>query len=571
MEEGKAVKLMKTAPWKHCLVYGKTGFRRKDIVRGASRCIGGVGEPGSRGVGESGSREASGRLDCVATKRGGSREFERELILFSFHAGRHNPGMPFRDETHSTPDHAARSPREPDPDFHNHDFSDDDAPNPFALVMQSHEPSARFRFLRAAKTLLATLVLTGVLLGGVFFGKQFLLYRLVAGFDDLDSKTQQSRLIQIASFGPDAVEPLVSKLIVPEDAVSESAFTLLQQMQNDWVTLPPETAGVMHSRLIIAIEATYRGSLPSDETASSTQTGLNPRQISRTRELVRQTILEFSSSDPTERASEQVQQTLAGANRLLADLNLRPATTATLVVSGSRLDLASPDDRSRSGGPSPTRDQPLGGERSGWTDWPPPARSGTAQIVVSGPKTGSADGRDAADLPNLKAVPEGGIIALTRVNQPTPTPPPVLAARRPIGKVIQMTTHLADSPLAALDDETVIRHLANPDALLAGQAKAELIERGFSDRQLETATALAVAGPDDRMRLIDSLVQSSGFHSGPWLSMLLDDPDRRVRLHVAAKFAMTEDPAVLARLRQRLFREQDNHVAIRLRRILDLD
>ncbi|MCM2374283.1 HEAT repeat domain-containing protein [Aporhodopirellula aestuarii] len=434
----------------------------------------------------------------------------------------------------------------------------DDGPNPFALVLESSEPSIKSRFFRAFKTMIATLALTSVLLAGVFFGKQFLLSRLVAGFDDLDSTGKQSRLVQIASFGVDAVEPLVDKLISDDDAVSESAFTLLQQMQNDWITLKPDAAKAVHGRLMSAIAATYHSHIGESTT-------LSPRQLARARELVRQTILEFSGSAGGERqTSDEVQSLLAGANRLMVALNVQPPANATLAKSGVKL---MQNDQALEVSPT--------GRRSGWTDWPPPSNSTNASIVRSGSKLNAA--APSSDVPRekLQAVPEGVTVPLTQVEpRVIRSPSQVVSARPPVGQTITMTTHLVDSPLSALSDETVIRHLANPDAMLAGQAKAELIQRGFSDAQLEMAGAIALAGPLDRMRLVDSLVHSSRLNSGPWLSMLLDDPDRRVRLHVASTLATTlatgKDEAVLERLRQRLTREEDDYVAAKLRRILDL-
>ncbi|WP_236620929.1 HEAT repeat domain-containing protein [Rhodopirellula sallentina] len=439
---------------------------------------------------------------------------------------------------------------------------EDDGPNPFALVLESSTPSAKSRLLRAVKTMLAIIALTVVLLGGVFFGKQFLLSRLVAGFDELDATAKQNRLVQIASFGSDAVEPLVEKLIAEDDAVSESAFSLLQQMQNDWITLEPESARAVHSRLLKAIASTYRERV----NASS---ALSTRQYARARELVRQTILEYSGS-PAEggQTPEGVQSLLAGANRLLAVLTPPTSPNATIARSGLKI-----DPQHAQGETSPTALSATD-RQSGWTDWPPPSqrepgRSANASIVRSGSKLNQPE-RGPGDDAKLQPVPEGITVPLTTVEpRVIRSGSQVVAARPPVNQPIKMTAHLADSPMAVLSDETVIRHLANPDKLLAGQANAELVQRGFSDAQLEMASAIALASPQDRIRLIDTLVHSSQLDSGPWLSMLLDDSDRRVRLHVASTLATTNNPAILEKLRQRLNHERDAHVAARLRRVID--
>jgi hypothetical protein len=437
-------------------------------------------------------------------------------------------------------------------------------------VLSAAEPSAKSRFLRAAKTLLATLALTLILLSGVFFGKQFLLSRLVADFDSLDATNKQTRLIQIASFGTDAVQPLAEKLFSDDDAVSETAFTLLQKFQNDSITLKPDASYAVHRRLIASIATTSQSRQHAPPTT---------QQLARARELIRQTVLAFSpNAVPDAVATAQpstvattggdVPALLVSANRLLSELGTHLNNPAIIVSSGVKI---SP--------PSQALSVSSAGRDAGWTDWPPPSRLPAAQIIRSGTKPEQLGSLESSELPDadsggLQSVPRGVTVPLGDVaSSPSITSPPqpVLAARPPVGRVLHMTSHLVDSPLEALSDETVVRHLANPDSMLASRARSELVARGFSGNQLEMATALAAAGPEDRMRLADALIDSPELKSGPWLSMLLDDPDRRVRLHVASTLATTQDSAVMERLRQRLAREEDAHVAFRLRRILGLD
>lgn len=456
----------------------------------------------------------------------------------------------------------------------------DDVPNPFSLVAQPSGPGISQRLWRGMKTSIATLLVTAVLLGCVYFGKQFLLDQLVADFDKLDSKAKQTRLIQIASFGTAAVEPLVDRLVDPADEVSESAFVLLQRMQNDWITLQQDDAILAHRKLVTAIAISY-GMQKSDKPAPES---LTQPQIARGRELLNQTILEFASGSSGDEVSGNGDQ----GNR---DANVSRQTgllvqSANQLLQRMRLPVSSTNVADRSGTlPNRLSNSNISIEdRSGWTDWPRPSTSnrpsardgngsGSAQIVRSGGRPGFDD-----DGEGLKPVPRGVTVPLTQIVTPSRSSK-VLAARRPIQPTrreptVQMATHLAESPLTVLDDETVIRHLANPDALIAQQANAELVRRGFTAAQLEMAHAVAVAKPQDRIRLIDSLVHSSQLNSGPWLSMMLDDPDRHVRLHVVSTLAATianrKDPAVTERLRRRLAREQDSHVATRLRKVLDL-
>ncbi|TWT73108.1 HEAT repeat domain-containing protein [Allorhodopirellula solitaria] len=407
-----------------------------------------------------------------------------------------------------------------------------DTPNPFARVLAASEPTAKSRFLRAAKTLVATLALAALLLTGLFFGKQFLLSQLVASLDGLGSAGKQNRLTQIAGFGTDAIAPLVGQLVADEEAVSATAFELLRKMQNDWITLPPAAGRAAHDRLVDAIANTFAVSLgppanvePND--AAGRRAGCSPASRARAQELVQQSVLEFSATPSLN------SELLVAANRLLGELEvagasavqspaLQPAAPqsaaprARLVRSAARLRGAADSTPVQSGGRPSTPVQ-----RSGWTDWPPPASMQTARIVRS--TAGQTRLGVAASSPGnegrLQEVPRGVTVPLGRVSSqesvavgPVPetlqAPAAVVAARRPVDGVIQVAAHQEDASLDTLGSE-------------------ELLE-------------------------------------------LLGDADRRVRLQAASALAQTQDAAVLAALRQRVVDEPDPHVAARIRRILDL-
>ncbi len=449
-----------------------------------------------------------------------------------------------------------------------------DTPNPFSRVLAAGEPSAKSRFVRATKTLAVTLALTALLMAGGFFGKQFLLAQLIAGFDELDSAAKQNRLMQIADFGSDAVEPLVEKLAAEEDAVSASAFTLLQQMQNDWITLSPPDAQTAHNRLIRAITTTFCPPLQPGRPAGS-----NPVQRARASELVRQSVLEFSS------APAQSTDLLAAANRLLTELDAHASTEPTLVDSPVKLGA---EKRSH----SVAKVVQLSGSirQSGWTDWPP-GRAPTAQIVRSGMRQAKFDDDEQLNTPiaaatNLQALPPGVMAPLRQImprdasaaRDANAALAPVLAARSPVGRLIQVAAKSdeealatrCDAPLATLSEAALIGQLASPAADDAELARVELVERGFSKPQVELAANWSAAGPEERLQLVDSLAHSGQLESAPWLSVAFSDPDRRVRLRVASALEKTQDAAVLVKLRQQLGREADPHVAARIRRILDL-
>lgn len=346
-----------------------------------------------------------------------------------------------------------------------------DTPNPFARVLAASEPSATTRLVRAAKTLVIALAMTALLLAGVFFGKQFLLARLVAGFDELDAASQQNRLIQIASFGSDAIEPLVGKLAVADDVVSESAFTLLQQMQNDWTMLPPDAAKAAHQHMIGAIATAFEG---LHDAKSHGQP--SPERVARAGELLRQSILEFASTPA------QSSKLLVAANRVLTGLDGRSAAIPTMLDSPVQFGASETLHAvAKVVQPSSTIQQ------TGWTDWPPPANTHPAQIVRSKARQVTSDNQSmsASDMPaqgNLQALPHGVTAPLRPITLRNPSPVlhpvgtihPSVATKRPSGRVVQVSARTDELSLNKLSDLDLIRQLSDPDRRVRLQAASAL-------------------------------------------------------------------------------------------------
>ena len=439
----------------------------------------------------------------------------------------------------------------------------DNAPNPFSRVLTASEPSAKDRFVRAVRTLVVTLALTAILFAGAFFGKQFLLAQLVAGFDDLDAAGKQARLTQIASFGLDAVEPLAGKLANEEDAVSVAAFTLLQQLQNDWITLSPAAAQAAHNRLIESIATAFR--------RPSKQAGIpGPAQRGRASELLRQSILEFSS------APSQTPELLGAANDLLAELDGPASTNAMLANSPVQLRSA---PRRHSVAKVARLATPV--RQSGWTDWPPPTSTQTAQIVRSGARRASVEQANLADQADvsatltapasLQALPRGVMAPLQQItsHEPVASSSPAVAAHRPVSRVIQVSAD-ADAPIETLSESGTMEKVSNSSDAANERGYPELTARGFSKSQLEPAAKWSNAAAEERIAMVSSLARSGELGTEPWLSYAINDPDRRVRLEVVGALEKSHGAAVSTSLRKLLAGETDPHVAARIRRILDL-
>lgn len=435
-------------------------------------------------------------------------------------------------------------------------FPPDASPNPFSIAL-SQTGDSKQRFFRAFQFLLIAAVVTAVWLAITFFGQRWLLNRLVSDLPQLAAAEKTERLIQISAFGIDSIEHLTPSLMDVDDAVSEAAFELLSKLQNDWTAIPPEQAVQSHHRLVAGIVRNIRDVPVADWTL---------RQRARARALVRQTMLEYADVDAISGDSMLVAAAKVGNDSRATLAMLDPPANPTALISSAEI--------AKRPVTQPSQSQ--------WTDWPP---SKQVQILRSGsrdnepvqvretathlPSPEADGGVSTEDAPaKLEPLPNGVTVPLSAVPMASQPAAPTDRANKPEppSTILRVGASLVDSPFAAMDDESVLRHLGNPDASRAEQARAELLGRGFTKTQLEFGTAIAVAAPADRIMLIDSMLRSGGLNAWPWLSMMLDDSDRSVRLHVVSILAPSKNRTVHQRLEQRLQIESDALVSNRIRK-----
>ncbi len=135
---------------------------------------------------------------------------------------------------------------------------------------------------------------------------------------------------------------------------------------------------------------------------------------------------------------------------------------------------------------------------------------------------------------------------------------------------VRSAVHLVRSPMETLDDRSVIRWLGSRDSRRRGEARDELRRRGLDEDEIDIAAA--VASPDLRTRLevIDVITRSDRLDPRPWLLMLLEDPNRDIKLRVISALATMSDPGIASRLKARIAQEPDPTVAARIRHVLSL-
>jgi hypothetical protein len=142
---------------------------------------------------------------------------------------------------------------------------------------------------------------------------------------------------------------------------------------------------------------------------------------------------------------------------------------------------------------------------------------------------------------------------------------------RPASAVQAGVGFSAEVPAAALASRTAWALFADlaSDGPAASLAAAELHRRGFRPAELELGRQFAVAASEERVRLAESLPFQTGIDVRPWLVHLADDDDPAVRLAVVTIMGTTNDPQMLARLRQLALSDPDENVRSRARKLSD--
>ena len=475
-----------------------------------------------------------------------------------------------------------------------------DPTNPFVVALDTG-PSPRARFRRSLVSLLAVVLLTSVLLTLWFQGRRLFVAHLASDLRGQSDAMAQQRLMQLAQLAPEAITPVVETLWHPSDAVGQAAFTVVQQWQQEWQSLPEKNRTQQNEALVSAVAA----SVPTEIDDGK----ITRRQIARCEELLRTSLVDHTSDDPTRQVSRTFQRIASIAQSTLSQVSaLQQAGNArTVDTSPGRTTLplrnADTDTGPNSGDPAQKRiaapiaaivaresvriEPPV----AAWTDWPPPTESGRNTVVTSeyqvaadsapqGPNTSTAEASHTPKVVNLKPVPTGRMPRLLPAPQNAPArPQPVatgmaadmIASSEPrTAGLIKTASHVETNLMHALVDQSVIAHLASKDSSTAQMAALELKQRGWSDELVDLGRRYANSTTDGRIALVRNITQSGRFDSQPWLLMMLTDPDRHARLHAVAILSQSDDRYVQLRLRERLDQESDAQVATRLRRVLGL-
>ncbi|MDG2222152.1 MAG: HEAT repeat domain-containing protein [Rubripirellula sp.] len=429
----------------------------------------------------------------------------------------------------------------------------DQSDNPFSVDF-SQKGRGKAKGVKSALKLLA-LVAVGltVTLAVTRFTPRWLVQRYTNGFESLPSQEKRERLVQLASLGDVAIDPLVSALADPDPEVARTAYDLLSENQNAWTILPARKLQRNHATLVRSIQA-IAVYLPDDRTGWASS-------------LLQETI-QYSVN----RQDKPSKLLYDDANHAMDMLAISDRAGPS-ILSNEPLDSSAPQRLYVRSEPLPVKEIQAGL----WTDWPPPeARdrrsendSQGIQPVEASMQAGEMEVADKpsvyrSSLSRLTPVEPNQAVVLHDVNAQ------LAPADGDLSSNVQAAAHLIDSPLGTFDDRSVMHWLGSENRELRGKARDELTARGYNENEITIATQIVSADLATRLALIDAIAHLPQIDPRPWLLMLLDDESRDVKLQAISVLATMNDPAVNSQLRLRVTEERDPTVAARIRRVLNL-
>ncbi|MFG0263381.1 MAG: hypothetical protein ACF788_13395 [Novipirellula sp. JB048] len=455
-----------------------------------------------------------------------------------------------------------------------------DLPNPFALHLKGSakrdagQPgSGHHAFRTALKFFSIVAILFGITLTLGSYSKQWIVAHWMRDFESLPTAEKQQRLLQISGLGLPGIDSLVQALADHDPDVARTAYELLLQSQNAWTSLDWNTARKHHHTMVQSLQ-TIAASLAEPRTGWGCG-------------LLQQTIMEcVQKSDPESRTLYEL------ATTTLSSMSLSDGVRAS-VIDDAPLDPQQPIRLAVRTQPLPVSEAQTDNVWTGWPAAEPAILSSGGPPQSDAPPDTSAIGEASATQsqasvyrPSASALtpvdPNESIVlndvhdaagrsrtaSANAAHAPTSVAPSLAPATA--SPDVVTTSYLTQSPLETYTTESVIDWLGSEQANLRARAKDELQRRGFSQRQLEIATLIAAADVGSRIELVDSISRSDIDDPRPWLTLLLDDESREVRLRTISVIATMNDAAMTQKLRQRLVDERDPIVNAKIRRVLKL-
>ncbi len=394
--------------------------------------------------------------------------------------------------------------------------------------------------------LIAILLVTVLAVGHQY--RQYRFSQLSADFESLPADEKLQRLDQLSTWGHEAMPTLVAALADQDAEIAKHAHEELRELQSTWPVIEFEQAVQHQKNFVDSIREKESGFTEQGRTlAADLLRHVAQLSVEQSNDATRR--LYFSATAAIDKLS---------ATQARVDDSEPPATVEGEI-----------DERSR---PLPVDHLARSVD---WTDWPP-RRDQPTDVTTAALNASLGSSRPAihrTKTPPLQAVAEGEVIVL---HEPPRDRMHMVDEKHSVESMytppaaIQPVVHIIQTPWQDADFSTVINFLGRSEQDLKNQAETELARRGLSEHEISFANQIATGDSQSKIALIESMSQSPNIDARPWLMLLLDDRNREVRLRSISALAAMKDAWVQQQLKLRMVDEQDQTVAFRIRRVLNL-
>lgn len=116
--------------------------------------------------------------------------------------------------------------------------------------------------------------------------------------------------------------------------------------------------------------------------------------------------------------------------------------------------------------------------------------------------------------------------------------------------------------------EELLPFLSSSQSSFVQQASNELLRRGMTQPQLETAISLAQGDIEQRLLAMEAIVRDPRLNAIPWLVWMAESADRSVRRRAIVLLGSMTDPDAKRKLRILQAREPDSAIADQISQVL---
>ena len=426
------------------------------------------------------------------------------------------------------------------------------------LLGASFKPSVRdFSWFR--RVFVCLICILGVVWSWPYASKQWLNWEWQQQLANPSGKTSDDVLpilLALNELNPSRCDEIVQQLGSADTRNRLTSFHLLEQRIQQWSAANRPTK----SELISLVDA-----LGSDRLRLPESIGLRGKLAAQLRPFVQKEVPDGSRLLAS--IDAMISQTEASASRAIAGTTAVPETKSPIAATQFRISDNGPAASIPMDPPTIRHPQS-------------PMHEVETTAMGSGPVLTSmrtlidqAETTTVSQLPNLNiSIPR--TISKSMVVQTPAVSSESVAAMEPSTAIVNRDLHESTVIRTIQRDfekktlEELLPFLSSSQSSFVQQASNELLRRGMTQPQLETAISLAQGDIEQRLLAMEAIVRDPRLNAIPWLVWMAESADRSVRRRAIVLLGSMTDPDAKRKLRILQAREPDSAIADQISQVL---